>query len=807
MPEVTSISAHSSDFSSSEVAVYYAARLPSMAQHGHEWRGPCPIHEGTDDNFAVNADTGLWCCHSQCGRGGSIYDLEMELSHTEFAVAANEVRCIIGRPALRQVDREPEPKWGLPGYSHQYLHERIEEVERERSWRHTVIYPYFFADGTLSYVKVRFLDKQNDKTFRQWAVTAKGGWATRKKARRAPLLYRLNSLADADEVFILNGEKAADRAASELGIVATCAPDGEGQWCGEFTRPLIGKAVRIITDNDEKGTAHGAVVSKAIAQHVREVKLIRLPGLPTKGDLWDWIEAGGTREQLDEIVARTTPEVVVENPPAATTNVTGMSPGSESSSAKSAQKSGTASPVGNMILQPLNDTGNADRLIAFCGDQIRYCPPMRKWLVFDTHRWAVDDKGLVRKLAKKAMIEFLTQADGSGDRALVKFACHSLDARRIAAMLSMAECELVIMPDQLDTHPFLLNFLNGTLDLTTGILAPHNREQFITKLVHHNYNPEASCPLFLNFIARVMGNHPGTSEPELNRAERMVAYLQRALGYSLTGSTEEKAVFVPFGSGNNGKTTLLSTFLHLVEEYAVLLQVDTLMVRQETNNTQADLADLRGARFVMTSETEEGQRLSQGKLKRITQGMGKIKAVRKYENPIEFFETHKLWMDTNSKPVIRAADDQATFNRLHPVPFTVTIPPEEIDKTLPRKLLAEAEGILAWAVTGAVEWRRAGLGKPPEVTAANDDWKSENDQMGRFIEDCCVVNESLGGRARVLYTAYRSWAEDAGENAVTETMFGRRLKARGFSKVERRQGSVYTGIALRASDGSSEENQ
>ncbi len=266
----------------------------------------------------------------------------------------------------------------------------------------------------------------------------------------------------------------------------------------------------------------------------------------------------------------------------------------------------------------------------------------------------------------------------------------------------MAECELVITPDKLDTHPFLLNFLNGMIDLETGALLPHDPERFITKLVHYNYNPQAACPLFLSFIARIMGNHPDASEAELDRAERMVAYLQRAFGYTLTGTTEEKAVFVPFGAGNNGKTTLLATFLHLLEEYAVLLQVDTLMVRQESNNTQADLADLRGARFVMTSETEEGQRLSQGKLKRITQGMGKIKAVRKYENPIEFPETHKLWMDTNSKPVIRAADDQATFNRLHPIPFTVTIPAEEIDKSLPRKLLAEAEGILAWAVAGAM---------------------------------------------------------------------------------------------------------
>jgi putative DNA primase/helicase len=262
-------------------------------------------------------------------------------------------------------------------------------------------------------------------------------------------------------------------------------------------------------------------------------------------------------------------------------------------------------------------------------------------------------------------------------------------------------------------------------------------------------------------------------------------------------------VFVPFGSGDNGKTTLLCTFLFLLEEYAVLLQVDTLMVRQESNNTQADLADLRGARFVMTSETEEGQRLAQGKLKRITQGMGKIKAVRKYENPIEFPETHKLWMDTNSKPLIRAADDQATFNRLHPIPFTVKIPKQEIDKSLPRKLLGEAEGILAWAVEGAKEWRRIGLDKPAEIAAANDDWKAENDQLGRFIEECCVVADSVSGKARPLYECYRQWAEGAGENTISETLFGKRLKDRGFSKEHRRHGTAYVGIAVRLNEGGS----
>lgn len=777
------------DLTPSEISEYYRVRVPGLEQRGPEWRARCPVHNGKDPNFSVNAETGLWSCHSQCNRGGSIYDLEMALTNADFRDAAREVRRIVGRPDLHPIEPEPQMKWGLPGWQHEYLRQRIEKVETEHSWKHSAIYPYFHADGSFSYVKVRFIDKQNDKTFRQYALSSKGGWVARKKAGKHPILYLLNTLAAADEVFIVNGEKAADRGAVELGIVTTCSPDGEGKWCADYTRPLTGKRVRIVVDRDEKGEAHGKVVSEALARYVAEVKIIRLPGVPAKGDLWDWIEAGGTGEQLRAIVG----------------NTKAVEPAAEPAEQLRKNVAEVERPKSVLLEQLRNDTGNADRLILKYGDRLRYCPAFRKWLVWDGRRWAVDDKSAARRLAKQAMLEYLTEATLAEDEDNQHFAYVSLEARRIANLLTMAECELVITPGELDTHPFLINFLNGTLDLRTGELAPHSQSHFITKLVHHNYDPNAGCPLFLGVVARMMGNHPDASEPELDRAERMVNYLQRALGYSLTGTTEEKAVFVPFGKGNNGKTTLLSTFLLLLEEYSVLLQVDTLMARQESNNTQADLADLRGARFVMTSETEEGQRLSQGKLKRITQGMGKIKATRKYENPIEFPETHKLWMDTNSKPTIRAADDQATFNRLHPIPFTVTIPPEEIDKGLPRKLVAEAEGILAWAVEGAKMWRQHGLGKPPEVVAANDDWRAENDQLGRFIEECCVVADSFSGKARQLYECYRTWAEGAGENTITETLFGRRLKDRGFAKEHRRYGTVYAGIALRAQGGASGE--
>ncbi|HYI92886.1 MAG TPA: phage/plasmid primase, P4 family [Bryobacteraceae bacterium] len=444
-----------------------------------------------------------------------------------------------------------------------------------------------------------------------------------------------------------------------------------------------------------------------------------------------------------------------------------------------------------------NDHGNSQRLLSVFGSTMRYCHPFKKWLIWDGRRWEVDESERARRLAIQATLEFLRQAIETGNEPARKFATQSLDAKRITNMLAMAQSENFISPAALDTNPDHLNFLNCTVDLRSGTQIPHRPEDYITKLVHHRYEPTAQCPRYLAFLARIMGSHADANEAELDRAQRLVDYLQKAKGYSLTGRTSEKVVFFTHGGGNNGKTTDLNTIREILPEYSVVLQIDTLMTRQESNNTQADLADLRGARFVMTSETEEGQRLAEGKLKRITQGMGKIKAVRKYENPIEFLETHKLWMDCNHKPRITGSDN-AIWNRLHLIPYTVTIPADEIDRELSTKLTSEAEGILAWLVEGAKRWYAEGLGRPLEIEAAVQDYRDEMDQVGRFIEECCVVGDSFQCKARALHLAYKKWAEDASEYVITETAFGRRMAEKGLIKQHTKNGSVYEGIGLRS---------
>jgi putative DNA primase/helicase len=219
------------------------------------------------------------------------------------------------------------------------------------------------------------------------------------------------------------------------------------------------------------------------------------------------------------------------------------------------------------------------------------------------------------------------------------------------------------------------------------------------------------------------------------------------------------------------------------------------MTRVVDNNSQADLADLRGARFVMTSETEENQRLAEGRLKRITQGLGRIKAVRKYENPIEFTESHKLWMDCNHKPLV-SGNDPAVWNRLHLIPFDVTIPSDEMDRDLPTKLMSEVEGILSWMVQGAVRWYAEGLNRPEVVISAGLEWRKDSDRIGQFITDQCVQREGAETGARALYSHYRKWAEEAGEKPVTETDFGNTMKERGFKKKHTKRGAVYQGIGL-----------
>jgi putative DNA primase/helicase len=225
-----------------------------------------------------------------------------------------------------------------------------------------------------------------------------------------------------------------------------------------------------------------------------------------------------------------------------------------------------ARPTPDLLSFLPNDAGNADRLIALHGHDLRYCHALRKWLVWDGTRWSIDTTDQAFRLAKLTMVEFLHQAVNTHTREHgEEFARSSLDAHRVTNLLRMAQCEIYVEPGDLDKNPYLLNFLNGTVDLRTGELKTHDRGDRITKLIHYEYRPDASCVFWRAFLDQIMGGGHDAGKAELARAQRLTDYLQRAFGYSLTGSTREKAVFVLFGEGDNGKSTMLTTFRQLVK--------------------------------------------------------------------------------------------------------------------------------------------------------------------------------------------------------------------------------------------------
>jgi P4 family phage/plasmid primase-like protien len=465
-----------------------------------------------------------------------------------------------------------------------------------------------------------------------------------------------------------------------------------------------------------------------------------------------------------------------------------------------------AGPMGTDLLSyPWTDSGNGERVVALFSEDVRYCIEMQRWLVWDGRRWAVDDPHLVTQKVKQ--MARLLHAQGTGDKSLEKWARASESQAGISASLKRASTEkgIPVYAAELDQHPYLLNCLNGVVDLRTGELLPHDRGYLITKMCHVQYDQTARCPRFLKFLHWAMGDNP---DSEMTQATtRLIAFLQRAFGYSLTADVSEKAVFVFWGpKGNNGKTTLLTLFRTMLSEYSSQISIDTLMTtRNQDAALRADMADLRGARLVTTSEVEKEHKLSEGKLKYITAGMGKIKSCRKYENPIEFDATHKIFMDCNHRPAVRGQDD-AIWRRLKLVSFEVSITENDpdFDKKLLEKLLAEAAGILAWAVRGCKWWIEEGLGEPPEISQANVEWREHDDPLKEFLEDCCEVEDEAWCRSAELSDVYAWWCKREHERyPLGREAFGERIRAKGFQASRSRRSAdgkqmrTYEGVRVR----------
>lgn len=443
---------------------------------------------------------------------------------------------------------------------------------------------------------------------------------------------------------------------------------------------------------------------------------------------------------------------------------------------------------------------NAEKLVRKFGTHLRFCGQMGKFITWRGGRWQLDDTGRVSRFAKQIARSIWADVPRAGDigidpKELVKHATHSESAAGISAMLKLVatEAEIVVHAVELDANPWLLNCLNGTVDLRTGELRPHDPKDLITKQCSVNFDPSATCPMFDSFLARIMDNNL-----------TLMRYLARVFGYGLTADIRDQELYVFHGGGANGKNVLIDTVTGIMGPYACAAPPGLLTAKKHEGHP-TEIADLCGRRLIVASETEEEDRLRIQFVKRLT-GDASLKGRFMRQDFFEFPRTNKTILVTNNRPHISESGN-AIWRRIRLVPFNVTIPPDEQDTLLAEKLKMEWPGILHWLIAGCRDWHEHGMMTPDEVRLATDAYKAEEDPLVEFIADCCIRG---GANVRIsrsdLLSSYQGWAVQAGEsNPLTRNAFYARIRGlSGVGDVEWRQAGVtipvrgFKGIGLKS---------
>ena len=442
-----------------------------------------------------------------------------------------------------------------------------------------------------------------------------------------------------------------------------------------------------------------------------------------------------------------------------------------------------------IIMNTLTDLGNAERFIKGHGAIIRYCTDQKRWYVYQNGRWVMDNGTNINRMGHATIREISFEAEREGLSTsekveIQKHAAKSASKGRIKAMIDLAKWfpGIVVSSSAFDQNPWLLNCCNGTLDLMNMELKPHDPEDFITKMVDAPYESDAICPVWDAFISRVM-----------NRDQEKICFIQRIVGYALTGVTPEQCLFVLHGPGANGKSTFTEVLRELLGDYAMHTTTSSLLT-SSSSPIRNDLARLNSVRFVSAAEIGMGKKLNEALVKQLTGG-DQVTARFLYNEYFEYKPRFKLFIAANHKPEIRGID-HGIWRRIHMVPFDVSIPADEIDKDLLNKLKEELPGILAWAVRGCIEWRNNGLGVPAAIRAATLEYRKEMDLIAGFIEDKCILDASSRVTLGELYEAYRGWTDEACQDPAGKKIFGNLMRQKGFAQSKSGSSRYWEGIKL-----------
>ena len=416
------------------------------------------------------------------------------------------------------------------------------------------------------------------------------------------------------------------------------------------------------------------------------------------------------------------------------------------------------------------DAGNAERYVARYCDDVLFCRPRNQWFVWDGARWLPDATSIAMSrtiVAARAIHHEVDHVPDDQRESVLKHAIKTETRARLEAMLALASVapEIQVLPEKLDSDPWLFNVENGTVDLQKGTLRPHDPADLITKLCRMSYDPDSECPGFLAFLKEVI--------PDRETRE----FLQRVIGLALIGKQLEHTVIFFFGVGANGKSVLVSVLLELFGEYGGTCAPDLLMTKRGETHP-VGLHDLLGKRLVVSTETDDGRKLAEGLVKRLSGG-DLIKARPLYGNFVEFEASHTFIIQGNFLPTVRG-NDPAIWRRIRVIEFPVSIPPDRQDTRIATKLKSELPGVLSWAIGGCMAWQKIGLAPPAAVTRRTDEYARESDPVRAFLVERCDFGPDFSATTAELYGGYCDWAEDKGYPIESSTAFGVRLRKMNY---------------------------
>lgn len=737
---------------------FYEKYLGPPKREAGEWLFLCPFHGDKHPSMHVEEKTGKYHCKA-CGAAGNAQIFLMNFLNIDKKEA--------WKMLLEEAGIEPKKKPVKAPTATIEEYARIKKLPLNfltekcglKNTANGFLIPYYDVSGKLVRNKLRchFLGKEYGTRFR---------WDG--KGQIVPYgLWLLNKFRTTGYVILVEGE--SDSHCLWLNGIPAIGIPGADSFKTEFAKYFDGLKLYI---HKERGTS-GETFVKAVTSKLQEagfndengvfvVSCDAVWGFDDPADLW-------SDNPIKEVFVERMQAVLKKAEPVEIKDETKLSVG-----------------------RPCTEFGNAERFVDQYGSKFRYCSEWGKWLYWNGKQMCIDTTGEVQRAVKKTIRSIYTEAAACKDfemqKNLAKHAIKSEKNSQVKAVIELAKSEetIAVSSDELDRDLWLFNVWNGTIDLRSGRLMPHSINNLITKISPVEFDETAQCPRWIEFLNQIFNND-----------QELIEYIQKAVGYSMTGDTREQCLFFFYGHGSNGKSTFVETIQALMGNYAKQVSNETLMVKKN-EGVPNDIAMLKGSRMVATSETDEGKRLNESLIKQLTGG-DMVSARFLHQEWFEFKPTFKIWILGNHKPNIRG-DDNGIWRRIRLIPFNVIIPDELQDKALPEKLLAELPGILNWGIEGCLKWQKEGLKVPSIVAKATAEYRRDMDILGDFFEEVCVFRDDLIVAHADLYAEYREYVKSTGGYELSSKAFAMKLKERGFQKdtIGKSGAKAWRGLHIRS---------